>query len=224
VLGLFFDTQFEHPLTYQHVDKLKTLYNVNIVKITNGSVPEIVRKYKKFPSGVARHCTWALKMVPAKRFYKSYAEENGPFEVWLGIRSEESVERSKRYSAVINTELYPPNDIFPSQFPKYLEKMGVMFRFPILDWKEDQVYSYLNGEENPLYRNGFDRVGCFPCLAGGDKSKETAFEFDTFGKSQYQIVKSIEDDIGVSVWRSKYGKDKYHPEMNDGSGCAYCSI
>jgi 3'-phosphoadenosine 5'-phosphosulfate sulfotransferase (PAPS reductase)/FAD synthetase len=40
---------------------------------------------------------------------------------------------------------------------------------PILDWTNKQVFDYLDGEHNPLYNAGFDRVGCFPCLASGDK-------------------------------------------------------
>lgn len=51
VLGLFCDTQFEHPLTYAHVEKLKTLYGVQIETVTAGSVDEKVLKYGRFPGG-----------------------------------------------------------------------------------------------------------------------------------------------------------------------------
>jgi 3'-phosphoadenosine 5'-phosphosulfate sulfotransferase (PAPS reductase)/FAD synthetase len=51
VLGLFCDTQFEHPLTYKHIETLEYIYKVVIVSITGGSVPDKVLKYKRFPGG-----------------------------------------------------------------------------------------------------------------------------------------------------------------------------
>ena len=89
-----------------------------------------------------------------------------------------------------------------------------MFRLPIIDYSEAEVLSELAGLENPLYREGFDRVGCFPCLASGDKWKNKAFTHDDFGRKQYTIVKQLETDIGKSVWTSK----------SYGPGCAMCSI
>jgi len=38
VMGLFCDTQFEHPLTYKHIGTLSELYNVRIKVVTAGSV------------------------------------------------------------------------------------------------------------------------------------------------------------------------------------------
>ena len=51
VLGLFCDTKFEHPLTYAHVDKISEMYSIEIVKVNNGDVISLVRKYKRFPNG-----------------------------------------------------------------------------------------------------------------------------------------------------------------------------
>lgn len=224
ILGLFCDTQFEHPETYLHIDRMRILYGVTIERISEGSVPEKVLKYKRFPGGGARHCTSELKIIPSKKFYKAFAENQGGFQVWLGMRAGESSQRAKRYQDKINTEIYPPHEILRS-FPKYLYKMGVTFKLPILDWEESDVYAFLDGEQNSLYKAGFDRVGCFPCLAAGDASKERAFSFGEFGNEQRIIVKDLELRIGRSVFKSKGGKfrnDGYENEMF--TGCAMCAI
>lgn len=88
------------------------------------------------------------------------------------MRSKESHDRAKRYAGKVSGELYAPHEVMPSKYPKYLGKMGVMFRLAILHWTEAEVLDFLGGEEHPFYRNGFVRVGCFPCLASGDKWKE----------------------------------------------------
>lgn len=222
VRGLFCDTQFEHPVTYAHVERLRTMYGeVQIDVVTGGSVIDKSLKYKRFPGGGARHCTDELKIRETRKYLKAFGEQLGHgFEVWYGMRAGESSERGKRYAGKLHNDLYPPHEIMPSKYPKYLADMGIMFKLPILEWTEAEVLACLDGEENPLYRAGFSRVGCFPCLAAGDKHKEKAFQFDAFGKTQYAKVMLVSAQIGKSVWTSKGGKDRNLPV----SGCAVCSI
>jgi 3'-phosphoadenosine 5'-phosphosulfate sulfotransferase (PAPS reductase)/FAD synthetase len=214
ILGLFCDTQFEHPWTYRHVNWMRRKYGVKIKRITAGSVLEKVRKYRRVPGGGARHCTEELKLVPAKKFYRALAEkQRHGFQVWLGMRQAESVDRAKRYATTVALEEYLPHEIM-RKFPKYLAQAGVRFVLPIVDWSTEEVFRLLDGTENPLYRAEFDRVGCFPCLAAGDKHKAKAFAFDKVGKQHFIAVQQVSDEIGVSVWSSKAGQ----------SGCLLCSI
>ncbi len=219
VLGLFCDTKFEHPTTYDHVDWIENFYGVDIVRRNSCSVVEQVRKWKRFPGGGARFCTQYLKIETSKYFYKELAEKQGGFEVWYGMRSGESYERANRYIGKITGDLYEPNEIL-KKYPKYLGKLGVKFRLPVLDWTEADVFDYLNGKENPLYASGFDRVGCFPCLASGDKNKELAFSFDEFGRKQFAIVRQLEKEIGKSVFTSKAGCQR----NNEDQMCMICTI
>lgn len=221
VLGLFCDTKFEHPKTYAHIETMRELYGVRIDTINDGSVVEKVLKYKRFPVGGARHCTDELKIIPSKKFYKQFAIENGSFEVWYGMRLGESTQRAIRYNKKIEFEKYLPNEVL-RKYPKYLGKMGVFFRLPILDLTSERVIKFLNGEQNPLYADGFDRVGCFPCLAGGDKWKEKAFAYDDFGKNQRVISIKLASDINKPLWQSKGGKLR-NPDLSF-EGCAICSI
>jgi hypothetical protein len=61
------------------------------------------------------------------------------------------------------------------------------------------------------------RVGCFPCAASGDKTKENAFhKGGEFGREQYRKVIWLGQQIGKSIWTSKGGKAR-----NEGGGpCA----
>lgn len=221
VLGLFCDTQFEHPKTYHHIERLKELYGVTIQRVCAGSVVDKVRKHRRFPEPGIRFCTDELKIRISRDFYKYFAPLNGPFEVWYGMRTEESSQRAKRYAGKVADEVYAPHEFMPSKYPKYLQKMGVMFRLPIVNWHKDDVLEYLDGMHNPLYNEGFDRVGCFPCLASGDKWKEKAFAHDEFGRAQRIIVMQLEKELGQSIWTSKTCQAKYD---SDGPGCLMCSM
>lgn len=227
IFGLFCDTQFEHPETYKHVERMREMYGVSILTITAGSVEEKVLRYGRFPGGGARHCTDELKIVPSKKWYKTLVETQGEgFVVFYGMRSEESAERAKRYNLKMTDDLYEPHEVL-AKYPKYLGKMGVRFRMPILDWTNKQVFDFLDGEHNPLYNAGFDRVGCFPCLASGDKWKEKAFAHDKFGQEQRIKVAVMEDKIGKSVFTSKGGMQRNNIDQADmfsSPGCRICEI
>lgn len=231
ILGLFCDTNFEHYLTYAHVDWMKDFYGVQIETICAGSVEERVVKAGRFPSGIARFCTMYLKIYPSRDYYRMLATQQGAgFEVWYGMRSAESHERAIRYRNKIGEDCYPPHEFMPGKYPKLLHKLGVSIRLPLLDWSTEDVLEYLNGEQNPLYRAGMGRVGCFPCLAAGDQAKINAFELDWFGASQLQKVRALEGKIGKSVFRAKIGA-RYTAEEQarddadaGGAGCSFCAI
>ena len=219
VIGLFCDTQFEHPETYAHVAKIGRLYGVNIITRSGGSVIEQCEKRGRFPSDQARFCTNYLKIDVSKKFYKWLAMTQGVgFQVWYGMRAGESHQRAKRYADIIDDDLLPPHVVI-GNYPKYLECLGVMFRLPIIEWSTQSVFEYLGDNINPLYKD-FDRVGCFPCLAGGDIWKEKAFAYDDFGRSQREKVRPLEKQFNRSVFTSKGGQRR-----NDESQlCLICQI
>jgi 3'-phosphoadenosine 5'-phosphosulfate sulfotransferase (PAPS reductase)/FAD synthetase len=225
ILGLFCDTGFEHPLTYSHIENMRDLYNVSIVRLSAGNVPDLVLKFGQFPTSRFRMCTDRLKLRPSKNFYKELAESQGfGFQVWLGMRSGESYDRSIRYADKVNFELYPPHD-FGSVFPKYLYDLGVSFRLPVLDWNISDVFEFLAGQENPLYGLGCKRVGCFPCLASGDINKEHDFSLGEFGIKQREIVADLEKKIGKSIWVSKRSSMRNNLNQDDlFNGCSFCAI
>ena len=217
VLALFCDTKFEHPITYGHIQKITNRLGVDLVTLNAGTVLDICTKYKRFPGGGARHCTDELKIRPSKFFYKELAKIQGCFEVWYGVRSDESKEREARYKGKTSHDLYAPHEFMPRKYPKYLAKLGVQFKLPILDWAADEVFTLLDNTQNPLYTNGFSRVGCFPCLAGGEADQMRAFHFDETGRKHFAIAEEISVVSGRPVLQTK----KYY---NQGPGCALCCI
>lgn len=49
---------------------------------------------------------------------------------------------------------------------------------PIVDWTDDEVWDYINSEHiplNPLYSEGFSRVGCIGCPMAGKHGRERGF-------------------------------------------------
>lgn len=239
ILGLFCDTQYEHPTTYAHVAWMAEYYGVKIHTVCAGDVLSKSRKYGRFPGGGARHCTDELKITPTKIFCRDLAIEQGSalqhkrnkveastaggFEVWYGMRHQESAERAARYDGKLPDQLYAPHEVMPSKYPQYLAALGVQFRLCVLDWSDREVIDYCGWEKlNPLYHAGFPRVGCFPCLASGDKWKAKAFKYDDFGQFQLIRTRQVSSEIGKPVFTSKG-----HAHMNDnnqeGPGCLICS-
>ena len=212
VVGLFCDTQFEHPKTYAHIRTMATVYGVAIHTVSAGSVVDKCLKHKRFPSGVARFCTDELKMWPSRDGYRSRAVSHGPFEVWYGMRQTESKKRAVKYSGLSGADTFAPHEMFPQKYPKELAKLGVSFRLPVVGLTSQEVIHALGGSENPLYREGFGRVGCFPCLASGARSMAKAFAHDEFGAVQARRVIRISEAIG---------KD---PMSSSGTPCSVCLL
>lgn len=205
ILCLFCDTGYEHPLTYQHIDWMEHYYNVQVVRLHSEytAVYDLVYKTGCFPTDIMRFCTNELKIKRSKYFYSVLARLQGTgFEVWYGMRLGESHARSERYSQHNASSVYEPQEIM-SNYPKYLGKLGVRFKLPILTLDESDVYTALGGRKNPLYDLGFDRVGCFPCLAGGDRFKERAFNLDAVGQARKIEVLDISRVIGKNIFNTK---------------------
>jgi 3'-phosphoadenosine 5'-phosphosulfate sulfotransferase (PAPS reductase)/FAD synthetase len=105
----------------------------------------------RFPSAKAQFCTEYLKLAPQKRWMQEHATGilAGGFERYIGVRADESHRRSKLEETEWDT-------YFDCQLNR-----------PLLTWSKAQVFSFIraNGEEvNPLYKMGFKRVGCAPCI------------------------------------------------------------
>lgn len=211
IIGLFCDTGWEHPHSYRHLDKMRELYEVEIRVIKAGNVEDEIRKVGRFPAPRIRFCTSHLKIRPSRDFYKYLMQEQGGFEVWYGMRSEESGDRARRYAGKVGNETYAPHDV-NEEYPKYLGAGGVSFRLPILEWSTKDVFDYVGMENlNPLYRHGFERVGCFPCLASSPQKQANAFNFDLFGAGQKRKVIKLEQEIG-----------KKHEAANTDQMCMFC--
>lgn len=186
VKGVFADTGNEHQLTYDYLEYLEKTLNITFhrVKADFSRQIEMQRKFilekwplqgvpdekvkraasvmvptgipfidlcvwkSRFPSSMSRFCTSELKTLPLTAFSLSLVEEGYFVESWQGIRREESRKRAT----------YPERELLHENIEIYR---------PILDWKLDDVLSFVKSkgvELNPLYKHGQTRVGCMPCI------------------------------------------------------------
>lgn len=108
----------------------------------------------RFPSTMARFCTVELKVKPIKDFVSRILATGEDVENWSGVRAEESPKRAK----LPEREFFFANESTGAEAWHYR---------PILMWSANDCFEIMKRhgvKPNPLYKMGFARVGCFPCI------------------------------------------------------------
>lgn len=104
----------------------------------------------RWPSRRAQFCTEILKLRPQKRWVEEHIESD--YERYTGVRRDESDKRKN------------------TPFREWCDYFDCYVNNPITDWTKKMCFDYVeaHGEEfNPLYKLGFGRVGCAPCINSG---------------------------------------------------------
>lgn len=205
--AVFCDTGWENPVTYQHIiDTCKQLnVRLHIAKSSKFTgMLDLAEKKKRFPSTKARFCTEELKSKPAIDYVLSHSENLIIIE---GIRSNESLSRSKMQAQCTyfkyyfepglsgKTHYYRKKDVI-----KWCEKFNADKIRPIFNWSAIQTIDFIkdNGQKpNPLYYEGFERVGCFPCIMS--KHSEIKLIFEKYPK-QWEKIKNFEKSKGTTFF------------------------
>lgn len=106
-----------------------------------------------FPSRMKQFCTEILKLRPQARWLRENLTDKGiDFVRYAGVRCDESGPRKDTPES------------------KWDDMCGCTVYYPIRCWSKIEVFAYLKhfGETpNPLYKMGFGRVGCAPCVNSG---------------------------------------------------------
>jgi 3'-phosphoadenosine 5'-phosphosulfate sulfotransferase (PAPS reductase)/FAD synthetase len=109
---------------------------------------QLVLAQRMFPSSVARFCTRLLKVVPAQEYMSAQFCKLGVKPVSaVGIRADESQARS--------------------QLGEVEEQDEATVWRPLINWTEADVialHTECGVRPNPLYLQGYSRVGCWPCI------------------------------------------------------------
>lgn len=203
--AVFCDTGWENPQTIEHINFTAELMGVKLTVIKskkyNGML-DLAKQKGRFPSTKARFCTEELKTKPAIDYILSHSENLIVIE---GIRSNESLSRSllnkectyfKYYfEKKINGKLesYRKHDVL-----KWCKKHNADKIRPIFDWTAEKTLVYIleNGQNpNPLYYQGFKRVGCFPCIMENHSGLKLIIENHP---EQWNAVKDAEKEVGGS--------------------------
>lgn len=143
----------------------------------------------RFPSRKAQFCTEWLKADAVETAVVGPLLEVGPVIQWLGVRRDESMNRrnSPMFQRVLRSD--KPFDV-------------LLFR-PIIHWTAANVFSFAKVKgfkPNPLYLQGFGRVGCFPCI---NASKA---ELALIGRHYPEAVARIAEWERIVADASKRGK------------------
>jgi 3'-phosphoadenosine 5'-phosphosulfate sulfotransferase (PAPS reductase)/FAD synthetase len=166
----------EHPITVEFVARYSTTVHPVIVitplvcdLLNRGTKPGSTRDRRQefsdqdeltfdrlayvngiFPSRKAQFCTYHLKLEPQKRWSDQNLLTNGMDYIrYTGVRADESIDRSK----------------LPEQ--EWDDYFDVQLFRPLLNWSKKQCFDFVtqHGQTyNPLYKMGFGRVGCAPCI------------------------------------------------------------
>lgn len=153
----------------------------------------IIDNYGKPPLRTRRYCCRHLKE-------RSITCENGKKAfVVTGIRWAESPRRTKRgeFEAIASDakrKVVLINDNEPER--KLFEECRLRSERvvnPIIDWTDDDVWEFLrqkNVPVNPLYSEGFTRVGCIGCPMSTPKERKRLF--DMFPRMKQAYIKAFE--------------------------------
>ena len=224
--AVFCDTGWEHPLTYEHIETACKQLGVKLVTLKgkyNGMIDLAVNK-GRFPSTKARFCTEELKSKPAIDYVISHSEHLIIIE---GIRKNESFSRSKMepecmyfryyYEPMANGKkhTYRSKDV-----RTWCKEWNADKIRPVFDWTAQMVIDYIlsNGQQpNPLYYQGFKRVGCFPCIMS--RHADIKLIVDNHPKESQRLI-DAEDKVGTTFFPPDYiprrfCTNKKYPTVSD---------
>lgn len=211
-LVVFCDTGFESKVTYEYIDYVEAKLNIPIKRISSDKFDgmlDMVRKKSRFPSTNRRFCTSELKVKPMINFI---LDLNDDFIAIQGIRKDESNERSKMSNQCTFFKYYFEPYAFTTEgkpklhtyrkpeIKKFVENKVADILRPVFDWSAKQVVEYILSKGlvlNPLYKKGFKRVGCFPCIMC---SQTEIRSLNLFYPDRVKEISEFEIETGASFF------------------------
>lgn len=172
------------------------------INIPRRSLWRIMRETLVIPSRVMRTCCAELKerKIP-----------DAPYIV-TGVRWAESAGRRNKsgiamvYTASDRTTrpdkggLLTTDDASSRRLFEQCQMKGVRVLNPIIDWSDSDVWDYLHSrgiEGNPLYKEGWTRIGCVGCPLAGKRARELSF-------ARYpKLYKAWADSVAYVIARRK---------------------
>ncbi len=206
---VFMDTGWEDQSTYGYLDTLEAKLgkitrlkaDVDISSLNEeaqqfileeekklGFVSPFIRliiKHNSFPNQHRKYCTRSLKLTPFKDYINDIEDD---ITVITGLRREESKSRSTI-----------------EEF-EWVDFYNCWQWRPLYRWTEAdviQIHQRHDFMPNPLYLEGFSRVGCFPCIYARKK------EISLLTQERIDLISRIERFLGVYTYeKNKNTKNK----------------
>lgn len=164
-------------------------------------------KKRMLPLRIARFCCAELKErdIPELR----YATHS------FGVRKAESVKRSKNRDSIEMRDNIGYSDLQKFHFDNAedVKQTGACYTKnyfivnPLAYWSDDYIWDYIHDEKlelNPLYKEGFKRVGCIGCPMA--RSKQRIYEFERYPKYKERFVKLADDIITKNISEGRANK------------------
>ena len=89
---------------------------------------------------------------------------------------------------------------------------------PIVDWEDNDVWEFLRHygcKSNPLYEEGFDRIGCIGCPLGGYYKENYINAFDRMIKRRTELGKTTEWKSGEECFEWWVGDNPFQISLDD---------
>lgn len=216
-ITVFCDTGWEHPITYQYIQEIQKKLELNLVTIKSkkfDGMVDLAKKKLRWPSSQRRFCTSELKTIPMIDYILDDVQDN--ILVIQGIRAAESSKRAEMSKQCTYfkyyVQPYGKDKNGKDKYHTYRRKDVLNFRAkysddllrPVFDWSGQQVIDYIitNGlQPNPLYRMGYKRVGCYPCIMA---SQQDIYNISVQDPERIRYIAKLENTLSSSF----FGPDK----------------
>jgi len=224
--AVFCDTGWENPITYKHIFDTCEDLNVKLVTVKSKKyegMVDMAKKKGRFASSKARFCTIELKTKPMIDYVLKQKEH---MLIIQGIRGNESASRSRMKAQCTFFKYYfePYNDkgktftYRKKEIKEFVAKYADDILRPVFDWTGQEVIDYIvtNGQEpNDLYKQGFKRVGCFPCFMSAHQEVHELIK--RYPKRYNEIVK-IEKKVGSSFFKIDSIPKRFQTGLDEKTG------
>ena len=174
------------------------------INVPRRSLWRIMRETLVIPSRIMRVCCSELKerrmpdapyIVTGVRWAESAGRRAKSGIAMVYTARERGVEEKAAAAGLLTTDDASSRRLF-----EQCQLRGVRVLNPIIDWSDGDVWSYLHSrgiEGNPLYKEGWTRIGCVGCPLASPRARELAF-------ARYpKLYKAWRDAIAYVIERRK---------------------
>lgn len=188
------------------IDTISFGLPVNVVR-SEMDFFQMVRKYKRLPSGHQQFCTDFLKTTPIAAFIHKYMTEKGITKAInaTGMRAEESKRRALKMPLQIS------DMTMPKKHPSHL----IHDWLPIFGYTSDEVFEEiaLAGQKpHEIYSKGFSRLSCVFCVNGRiDEHKKAAELKPELAKKMAEL----EREIGRAIRLKQINGEKFPKYLDE---------
>ena len=202
----FFNTTNDTAQTYLHVKKCVPSKRLEIHNPEIGWYQWLKDEKNYFlPTILTRSCCAKFKEGSLKKIL----DKNTNYILFLGVRKQESVKRSK-YDWDINEAWIRNNPDKPLNVPSNWKRFA-----PLINFSDYEIWLYIfreNIEVNPMYELGFNRTGCLICPYSSSYNDLLVKKYYPFQWNRWKGLLTINYDMYEVQQRDKWTLQEFIDE------------